>query len=90
MPVYAYRCQNCGIEFDKTQTFFDQPLTRCLACHKNTMRRVLQVSAVIFKGSGWYSNDHRATADQKTSTLNKKSDKSERSVGEKNENGVLK
>ena len=88
MPVYAYRCQKCGIEFERTQTYLDKPLIRCMDCHKNTMRRVLQMPAVIFKGSGWYSVDHRPTYGQKNNALNKKIDKSERSAAEKNENGV--
>jgi len=44
--------------------------------------------AVIFKGFGWYSVDHRSTYGQKNNTLNKKIDKSEHSLGEKNGNGV--
>jgi putative FmdB family regulatory protein len=88
MPVYAYRCLNCGIEFEQTQAYLDKPLIRCMDCRKNTMRRVFQIPAVIFKGSGWYSIDHRSTHGQKTNTLNKKIEKSERSLGEKNENGV--
>ena len=59
MPIYTYRCQKCRAVFRKTQSFSDRPLTRCPACLTNSMRRVPQLPAIIFKGSGWYSTDHR-------------------------------
>jgi putative FmdB family regulatory protein len=82
MPVYTYRCQSCGFEFIKTQTFFDKPLTACPECHTSTLQRVIQLSAIIFKGSGWYSTDHRSSSGQ-TRRLDKEKDKAESSPGEK-------
>jgi putative FmdB family regulatory protein len=40
MPVYTYRCHNCGNEFDHTQKFTDPMLTRCEACGQETLRKV--------------------------------------------------
>jgi predicted nucleic acid-binding Zn ribbon protein len=48
----------------------------------NTMRRVLQLSAIIFKGSGWYSTDHRSSSGQ-IRRPDKERDKAESSPGEK-------
>ena len=59
MPTYTYRCQSCGVEFERVQKFNDKPLTRCPECRKGTVRRVLQPTAIVFKGSGWYATDHR-------------------------------
>jgi putative FmdB family regulatory protein len=64
MPVYAYRCQNCGVQFERTQKFADKPLTRCPECRTGTVHRVLQPPAIVFKGSGWYSTDHRSPSGQ--------------------------
>jgi len=82
VPVYTYRCQNCGFELTQMQTFSDKPLTYCSECHTSTMGRVPQLSAIIFKGSGWYSTDHRSSSGQ-TRRLDKKKDKVESSPGEK-------
>ena len=82
MPVYTYRCQSCGVEFKKMQTFSDKPLKRCPECRTGAVRRVLQLPGIVFKGSGWYSTDHRSSSGQ-TSTLNQKNDKAESSRGEK-------
>jgi len=79
MPAYAYRCQSCGATFKIKQSFSDKQLLRCPKCHRITVRRIPQVPAIIFKGSGWYSTDHRSSA-----TLSKKPDQAESSAGEKN------
>lgn len=60
MPTYAYRCQNCGSEFDKIQKFADKPVSKCPVCGKGPVRRLLQPAAIVFKGSGWYATDHRS------------------------------
>ncbi len=60
MPVYTYRCENCGVQFEKTQKFSDQPLTRCPECGKKTLRKVYTPVGIVFKGSGFYATDHRS------------------------------
>lgn len=60
MPVYTYRCENCGVQFEKTQKFTDQPLTWCPECNKKALRKVYTPVGIVFKGSGFYSTDHRS------------------------------
>ena len=62
MPVYAYRCESCGIHFERHQSFTDAPLKRCPECNKNSLRKVIGPVGVVFKGSGFYSTDHRSTS----------------------------
>jgi putative FmdB family regulatory protein len=81
MPTYAYRCQNCGSEFEKIQKFTDKAVSKCPVCGKGPVRRILQPAAIVFKGSGWYATDHRSPSGNGSS----KADKSEK--GEKNEKG---
>ena len=59
MPVYTYRCQNCGVQFEKTQKFNDLPLARCPECRRGKVTRLLQTPNIVFKGSGWYATDQR-------------------------------
>ena len=84
MPVYTYRCQECGVKFTKKETLLAKPLKRCAECHHGIVRRVPQLPTVIFKGSGWYSTDHRPPSGQ-TSTPGRKYDKAERFLVEKSE-----
>jgi len=71
MPIYTYRCENCGIQFEKTQKFSDQALTRCPECNKKTLHKVYLPVGILFKGSGFYSTDNRSS-----STLSKPKSKS--------------
>ena len=62
MPIYTYRCESCGVQFERHQSFTDEPLKRCPECKKNSLRKVLTPAGIVFKGSGWYATDHKATS----------------------------
>ena len=81
MPIYTYRCKNCGVQFDRHQYFDDKPLTRCPECSKDALRKVYLPVGIVFKGSGFYATDHRSPSGQrvshkteKKSTTDEKSD----------------
>jgi putative FmdB family regulatory protein len=65
MPVYTYRCENCGVQFDQHQSFSDESLTRCPECRKKSLRKVFQPVGIVFKGSGFYATDHHSPSGQK-------------------------
>lgn len=56
MPVYTYRRED-GTTFDIRQTFRDEPLGVCPTTGQ-AVARVIQPAGIIFKGSGFYVNDH--------------------------------
>jgi putative FmdB family regulatory protein len=60
MPIYTYRCENCGVQFERRQKFTDDPLKRCPDCSKNTLRKVYLPVGIVFKGSGFYATDNRS------------------------------
>jgi putative FmdB family regulatory protein len=62
MPVYTYRCENCGVRFERFQSFNDPVLTYCPECNKKTLRKVYTPVGIVFKGSGFYSTDHRSSS----------------------------
>ena len=62
MPIYTYRCENCGVQFDRQQHFDDPGLKRCPECNKNKLRKVFLPVGIVFKGSGFYSTDHRSSS----------------------------
>jgi putative FmdB family regulatory protein len=78
MPLYSYRCDNCGVQFEQRQHFTDAPLTRCPECGEEALRKLFQPVGVVFKGSGFYATDHRSPSGQSSS---KKAEKAE--TGEK-------
>ena len=60
MPIYTYRCENCGVQFDRKQKFSDDPLTTCTDCQTETLRKVYLPVGIVFKGSGFYATDNRS------------------------------
>ena len=77
MPIYTYRCENCGVQFERQQSFSDQPLTRCPECNKNKLRKVITPAGIVFKGSGWYATDHRSKSSPSTPSAAKTSESKE-------------
>lgn len=59
MPLYGYRCTQCGHSFDKIQKFNDEPESVCPKCG-GALERPLTAPALQFKGAGWYVNDYAA------------------------------
>lgn len=59
MPIYAYRCENCGVQFERRQSFSDDPLITCPECSEPALRKLIQPVGIVFKGSGFYVTDNR-------------------------------
>jgi putative FmdB family regulatory protein len=57
MPIYEYRCLDCGHEFERMQKFSDPPVDKCPAC-PGTVQKLISRSAFHLKGSGWYVTDY--------------------------------
>jgi putative FmdB family regulatory protein len=62
MPIYTYRCENCGVQFERQQKFSEQPLSWCPECSKKALRKVYTPVGIVFKGSGFYSTDNRSSS----------------------------
>ena len=84
MPIYIYRCENCGVQFERHQSFTDEPLKRCPECSKNSLRKVLTPAGIVFKGSGWYATDHKSASGAPRPVKNENKE-SGSSSGEKSE-----
>jgi len=60
MPIYAYRCQNCGADVEYIQKFSDPPVTVCEACG-GALERAVTAAAFHLKGGGWYKDGYAST-----------------------------
>ena len=80
MPIYEYKCQQCGLHFEKRQSVSDAPLTSCEKCH-GKLEKQWSLSGFQLKGAGWYVTDYAGKKTEKT-------EKSEKSAsGESTANG---
>lgn len=59
MPIYEYRCQDCGHEMEKLQRMNDTPLVDCPACAQPALKKLISAAAFRLKGSGWYETDFK-------------------------------
>ena len=59
MPIYAYKCESCGLAKDVLQKISDPQLTDCPACGQSTFRKQVTAAGFQLKGSGWYVTDFR-------------------------------
>lgn len=60
MPIYAYRCEACGLAKDVLQKISDATLTDCDACGAPAMKKQVTAAGFQLKGSGWYVTDFRS------------------------------
>src|SRR5512140_2266769 len=66
MPIYEYKCQQCGAHFEKRQRVSDEPLTTCEKCH-GKLEKQWSLSGFQFKGAGWYVTDYAEKKGDKSS-----------------------
>lgn len=65
MPIYAYRCGECGHQKDVLQKVSDPPLRTCPACGAEAFAKQLTAAGFQLKGSGWYATDFKGNGGAK-------------------------
>ncbi len=65
MPLYEYQCKECGLRFERRQSFSEPPVSICPECEGEVVR-LIQPAGIIFKGSGFYVTDNRAKSSTAT------------------------
>jgi putative FmdB family regulatory protein len=59
MPIYEYRCSECGFQSEYLQKVSEPPMTVCPSCAKSTFQKLLSAAGFQLKGSGWYATDFK-------------------------------
>jgi putative FmdB family regulatory protein len=68
MPLYDYKCSDCGHVFEVMQKMTDEPLKFCPEC-KGPIKRLISAAGIIFKGSGFHINDYAKKAPEKKNAV---------------------
>ena len=82
MPIYEYKCQNCGHFFEVLQRISEEPLSDCPKCKKDALKKLVSAPNFRLKGEGWYETDFKKdrrknlaeNKEEKTPDKDKKSD----------------
>ena len=75
MPIYGYRCEQCGHELEVLQKMSDPPLKTCPEC-KGQLKKLMYAAGVVFKGSGYYTTDYKGAAKQPSNGSSKSTESS--------------
>lgn len=89
MPIYEYKCVECGTHLEKMQKVSDAPLTVCENCG-GKLEKQWSRSGFQFKGEGWYVTDYAGKKNDKTekSSAVESTAKSESASKEKTDSAV--
>ncbi len=55
MPIYSYRCTECGAEEEHLQKVSDPPVENCSACGGKLVKRITGTNFKLV-GGGWYKD----------------------------------
>ena len=83
MPIYEYRCRECGDETEVIQRIGAAPKRKCAKC-SGRLEKLISRTSFHLKGGGWFSEGYNRgsgseskseSASSKTSTESSKSTK---------------
>lgn len=61
MPAYDYQCRSCGVISEVVHSMLEDGPTKCERCG-GELRRLVHPTGIIFRGSGFYKTDSRASS----------------------------
>lgn len=64
MPIYEYRCDDCGLQKEFLQKMSDTPIAACPSCGKTNFKKMLSAAGFQLKGSGWYQTDFKGSGNK--------------------------
>lgn len=67
MPIYEYRCELCGHEFERFQKMSDDPVDACPECEADSVKKLVSRTSFVLKGGGWYKDGYGLSAGSGTS-----------------------
>lgn len=59
MPLYEYRCADCGHELEVLRKISDPHPVECPSCHHASLQKKLTAAGFQLKGTGWYVTDFK-------------------------------
>lgn len=66
MPIYVFRCDECGEKFERLQKLSDPDPDVCPNCGKpHAVHRQVTAPAFRLAGSGWYETDFKSDKEKK-------------------------
>ena len=84
MPIYEYKCSDCGHVLDALQGVNDAPLEECPKCSEKSLKKLISAPNFRLSGEGWYETDFKtgnkkniAKSDNESTSSKKSTEKKE-------------
>lgn len=74
MPIYEYRCEECGRELEMIQKVSDGPMKTCPSCRADSLKKKTSMSAFHLKGGGWYKDGYGTAGKEESKKEEKKTE----------------
>ncbi len=87
MPLYEYKCDNCGKVFEAIQKYVDPELTSHEECGGGPVHRLISAPTFNFKGSGFYITDYAKGSAPGSNAPARKGESASSSEGGKSDSG---
>jgi len=84
MPIYDYKCSNCGHEIEIIQKISDKPKTICPKCNDASLKKLISAPSFRLKGSGWYETDFKTGKKKNISTNESSNDNKSKETSKTN------
>ncbi|MEP6924843.1 MAG: zinc ribbon domain-containing protein [Pyrinomonadaceae bacterium] len=84
MPIYEYKCPDCGNQIEVMQKISEEPLRECPRC-QGKLEKQWSLSGFQFKGTGWYVSDYTNRGVETQSKADSGSEAKSESNGESRE-----
>lgn len=72
MPTFSYKCKACDYIFDELILFGDDEPDTCPQCQMDIDKVITEFPGVIYKGSGFPTNDAKISKDNRDMVAGKK------------------
>ena len=82
MPTYEYGCNDCGHRFEQQQRITEAALVTCPGCGKDSLERIINASAFVLKGGGWYRDGYGSSSGASKRTDNDRTDRLEKAIND--------
>ena len=80
MPIYEYKCSECGHVLDALQGVNEAPLEECPECSKSSLKKLISAPNFRLSGDGWYETDFKTENRKNIADSAKKETKKEEST----------
>ncbi len=63
MPIYEYRCGECGHVFEEIQRYSDPDPETCPSCEAEAVDKLVSQSTFQLKGGGWFDDNYSTSGE---------------------------